>query len=226
MAKKYVYKTPVKFRVAVVKNGKVHRNNVYDFRFLKSAMFKYHNHYPASEVLIPKIFINSNGLKPKITEVLLLKKLPTDDIHVKHIISDNGSIIEEKTTGGWQILQKRQFLVEETYKVYGLKKRLVVLELLKQVFLPRINEEYQVLMFKNKILIDNLIDLEVILCKNVEDCKRLYNFLFDCLKRKDVNNLAFLGGIVTLQAQKRYVDRMQSFMGLKPENIIRSSTNG
>lgn len=210
------------YRVAITKNKKLYKV-IKDYKNLKHAKNRFTKFQGENLVLFPKVFFNHKKILKKDYEILLLRKRTTEDIRFRKFIANNGKVITEEVVGDWVIMKKVDWLQEEEFHVYGLKSRLNVVQLLKQVFVPRMMSMYQIIMVLNKIVVISDSDIEVILCKNIQDCERLYDYLFDFLKKEGIHNLLFLG-TASKSTRRAYYDRMQEHTGLTRQELYRTST--
>ena len=209
------------YRVVLVRNKKLHKV-IGDYKRLKHAQNKFNKIKGHNQVLLPKVFINHKKIIQAEYEVLLLEYQEKNES--SRMIQDNlGGIITEKSIGGWKILKNIDYFYEETFYVYGLMKRLNVAEILKEVFVPRYIGFYQVVMVLNKIVIFTENDIEVILTKNLQDCQRLYDYIFDFFKINGFFSLLFLGK-ANLATRKELYDSIQKHTGLTRKELFRTST--
>lgn len=215
-------KTVYQYRVVIVKNNKLHRV-IKNYRWITSAKNKFNKLKEERNVLFPRLFTNYQKIKKSNWELLLLKRKEVDGIGLRKIYNSSGKIITEKSIGDWNIINRTNYCPEETFYVYGLKKRLNVVDLLKIVFLPRITGFYHIVIVLNKIVILNDDDMEVILCKNLCDCSRLYDYMFDILQTQGIYDLLFLGKANKAARSKLY-NRIQEHTGLTRKELYRTTT--
>ena len=135
-------------------------------------------------------------------------------------------VIEEKVTGDWEIIQKFTLKSEECFKVYGYKRRLNVLEILSNIFLDRIKnvKPYEVYIVNNKLVItDGLDDFNMILCHNVDDTKRLYNYFLEYLTSKNMVLFMFRG-IAVADKKKELMEEAIKHLGVSKSWMNRYTT--
>lgn len=209
------------YRVVLVKNRKISKI-IRNYKILGCAKNKFNKIKSENQVFYEKRITNHKKLYKVVYEILLLKK-SSDETTVRQIYNDSGQLINEKINGGWTILDKFHHKEEESFYVYGLQRRLYVPEIITEVITPRISSFYQIIMVFNKIVIYNSTDIEVVLCKNINEAIRLYDFLFDFYSSKKVLNLIFLGKANKVIRSSLY-DRMQKHTGLARQELYRTST--
>lgn len=135
-------------------------------------------------------------------------------------------LVKEYQTGYKEIIKQDEFLREEKFYVYGVKKRYNVSDLLENVFLKFIDNFTTVRMFKNKIVLQSGEDLECILTKNLSDCKRLYSFLKQALISRKIISFLFLGKVpnVPFHIKVDLIKRLVDMTGLDHHQFKRNST--
>lgn len=210
-----------KYRIALVKNRKIYKV-IQDYKRLKHATNKFNKIKGENQVFYEKKYKNYNKIQRVTYEVLLLEK-KVGEKNFRKVINGYGEFVDEKITGDWIILKKFHYKEEENFHVYGCNKRLFVPDIISEVILPRITSYYQIVMVFNKIVLYNDEDIEVILCKNIPDAQRLYDFLFDFFLSRGVLNLIFLGK-ANKKTRSCLYDRIQEHTGLTRKEMYRTST--
>ena len=88
------------------------------------------------------------------------------------------------------------------------------------------NQKYplkRVMVFKNKLIIENDDDFDIVICKNGEDCIRLYNELEkECLALK--LKCIFFSGFTGDALKNRLVDKIMEKTGWDRQKTCRLST--
>lgn len=209
------------YSVVILKNRKIFKV-IKNYKSKYFAVKKYELLKDEKQVLYERQVVNCNKILESNIELALLVK--NDSKQSERIIySESGARIVEKSLGEWKIFLKCNYGDEETFFIYGLKKRLNVLGIFTDIFKPRLESICQILIVLNKIVIKNQDDIEVILCKNVKECHRLYNFLFTKIIEQKFNNFIFLGEANKSTRSSLY-DSMEKHMGLKRNELYRTST--
>ena len=124
------------------------------------------------------------------------------------------------------VLLKQEYLTEETFYVYGAKKRYTVEQLFEKVFLKFVENFTSVRMFKNKIVLESGDDIECILTKNISECDRLYHFVKNAVQSKKIYSLLFLGKVPEKPREIKIelIKKLVAFTGLSPYQFKRNST--
>jgi hypothetical protein len=211
----------IKYRIAIVKNRKIYKV-IQDYKILKHALNKFNKIKEENQVFYEKKFKNYKKIQRIVYEILLLEKCEGEK-KFRKVINGFGEFVEEKITGNWIILKKFHQKEEENFHVYGLNRRLFVPDIIAEVIMPRISTYYQIVMVFNKIVLYDDNDIEVILCKNIDEAERLYGFLFNLFLSKGVLNLIFLGK-ANQKTRSSLYDRIQAHTGLTRKEMYRTST--
>lgn len=213
---------PYKYRVALVKNRQLEKV-IQDYKTLRHAKNKFNKIFKENQVFYEKKYKNYKKIERAFYEILLLERVEGKP-EFRKVFNGLGELVEEQVKGSWKILDKFQFKEEETFYVYGLENRFVVPDIITKVITPRINGFYTIVMVFNKIVIyDEESDIEVILCKNIPEAKRLYDFLFEFYFKQGILNLLFLG-VADKATRKLLYDRMEEHTGLNRQELYRTST--
>ena len=90
------------------------------------------------------------------------------------------------------------------------------------------NDAYEyvsVVCFKNKLVIEYDYDMNIVICKNIDDCIRLYNTLNDrCLSEK-ITKAVFKGQITFKSSlYKGIIHKIMEKTGWKETKVCRAST--
>lgn len=184
------------YRVILVSNGK-YRSTLYRCRTRDTVFINYHMIKESNRVLYPRKFINTNGIKPVKYQICVTK--PTEDTDVFRTLRDDyGKVYTEKPIGDWTILDSDDFLIEETFWIYGLDakaNRPNVSEIVKRLMSGAYakNMVKQVIVVHNKVLIYNEQQFEMVICKNLEDAQRLHHTLGKIAKKQKLKSLMFMG---------------------------------
>lgn len=209
------------FKIITVRNGVPFREHG-TYQMLFAAQKQYNKLLPKNQVFFEKKFLNYFKIEDFCEELLFLKKKPDNYVQQYHFLHD-GRMVKEIVYGDWIVAERAVIKYEEKFYVYGLKKRMTFMDIFNKVFLEKPNDIYQVLMFFNKILVVNDSYMEFILCKNIADCQRFYNLLFDLLKNN--GKFAFFGH-ASRKVRLLYSDRITALTGLKRQELWRTSTRG
>lgn len=135
-------------------------------------------------------------------------------------------LIKEDKNGNKEIVKQEEYLVEEKFYLYGLKKRLTVAEIFEQI-IPEFYEHFTtVRMFKNKIVFESGDKIECILTKNLYECKRLYTYLNSAFKSRKIISFLFLGKVpdTPTEIKRELIDKLVKLTGLSHFQFRRNKT--
>ena len=184
------------YRIIITSNNKkkkmLHKSN--DITSIKKKYFKIKD---KNKVLYPKQTSSYLKTKPIKYELILMKKWESDD--TPFIDRDNlGRTIEIKDINNkWTILHKNEYFYEETFRVFGFSERLNCKDIIKKILMRKhegINIK-QVNYVKNKLMIHQEGDFDLIICKCPIDAEKLYTILKEFTENSNVKNILFTGGI-------------------------------
>lgn len=184
------------YRIIITQNGKkkkiLHESN--DKKFIKRKYFKL---IEKNKVLYPKqtsSYLKTHSIK---YEIILMKKweesdtpfIDRDDLGRTVKIKD----INEK----WTILYKNEYYYEETFSVFDHKERLTSANIIKKILmLPHKDIMVkQVNYIKNKLMIHQNNDFDIILCKCPADAEKLYKLLEEFSENNKIKNILFTGSV-------------------------------
>jgi hypothetical protein len=162
-----------------------------------TAFINYHKIKETNKVLYPKKFINTNKIKPVKFQICVTKTTePTDSF--RRLRDDYGRTYTEAPLGDWTIIDSDEFLVEETFWIFGFKskgRRPNISEVVKRLMHGAYakNMVKQIIVVYNKVLIYNEEQFEMIICKNLEDAQRLHHTLAKIAKKQKIKSLMFMG---------------------------------
>ena len=211
-----------KYKIVIVKNKKI-KKTIQTYKSLVWAKKRYERELKDNVVVFPKQYVNTKRIKKVGYEILLVKKTSKKDVIENEVYNDYGFKVKQIIKGGWMILKKDVWLVEETFHVYGLKDRLTVPQILKNIFFSISRDFYYITKVHNKLVIYNDHYIEVILCKNLNETERLHDSLKMFFLEKKLINFIFLGKADHRQRRALY-DRMQEHTGLVRQELFRTST--
>lgn len=224
--RKSVSPETLEYTILLVKNKKVHRivQNYGKF-YLAEKLFNAMREN--NTAVFPSKYRTAKGdesVYKNTLEILFVRK-KKEGSEFRKIYTGMG-VIEEKVNGDWEIIQKFTLKNEECFKVYGYKKRLNILEILSNIFLERIKnvKPYEIYIINNKVVItDSLEDFNMILCHNVDDAKRLYNYFLEYLTSKNMVLFMFRG-IATAEKRQELIDGAMKHLGVSRSWMNRYTT--
>lgn len=184
------------YRVILVSNGK-YKKTLHRCMTRDTAFINYHKIKATNKVLYPKKFINAHEIKPVNFQICVSKITePTDTFRI--LRDDYGKLYTEPPLGDWTILDSDEWLVEETFWIYGIdpkKERPNISEVIKRLMrgAHAKNMVKQIIVVHNKLLIYNEDQFEMVLCKNLEEAQRLHHMLAKISKKQKIKSLMFMG---------------------------------
>jgi len=176
------------YRIILTKNHKQYDELSYSWWML-TAYDKFNKYIEGNhkDVICEKIISQSNkqDAEPVKYEILLLKKIdPNVDDGVRELRDENGLFVENKIKNRttYAIIAKSDWYIPETYNVYGYnpvsdrKTGRWIYDNIINVNCNKYNLK-NVFMCDNKLIIQYDTDFDFVLCKNKNECLRLYNGL-------------------------------------------------
>lgn len=164
------------------------------------------------DVIFPRKVINAGKLKESRDEYLILQKNRYGDLKPGQLRNEFGKVVEQQTNSSvWEIYDKCERLVEETFWVYGKcpkTDRKTFKWIYDNKIIGNLNNSYdieRVILYKNKLIIKHdELPMDIIICKNLSDGIRLYNLLEEwCKKNKQV---FFLGSYNKVSDKRRQLE--------------------
>lgn len=184
------------YRIVLTKNYKQVNELSYSWWML-TAYRKFEDYIKENRngVICEKIIAQSDSqnAEPVKYEILLLKKIdPNEDDGIRELRNEEGMFIENKIKNNakYAIISKADWYIPETYNVYGYnpvsdrKTGRWIFDNIINVDCNKYNMK-NVFMCDNKLIIQYDFDLDFVLCKNANECLRLYNGLQEATGKKN-----------------------------------------
>ena len=210
------------YRIVLYRNGKKNKI-IFKSDKLNGIKTKYIHMIKHNEVIIPKKLINNLKFKPVTYELLLMesKDVSKGDIVIRDSM---GKLIRDREIEpGWLILERSNWKIEETFKVFGKDNRMDCVQIVKQLLLPNKTPK-QVYCVLNKLIIeDDDEHMEIITCKNEYESGRLHDALRDICKKFEVQSIVFFGKATPENRSKIY-PKILKITGWKKYRVYRKST--
>ena len=134
--------------------------------------------------------------------LMLIKKKIDNDTYKGRIRNEYGKFVDCVTSSDeWVFIEELPYQVEETFWVYGYNPktdRKTYQFIVDEFINYNKKDKYffkEIVIYRNKLLIDSISGLEIIICKNHQDSVRLYNSLQEYSKNKKYKNILFAGDI-------------------------------
>lgn len=169
-------------------------------------------------------------------EILLMKTKTDDDPDSPLHRNEFGKLVPHTCNSNKMIIYKKEeYLFEETFWIYGLNPKsqrrdyfyilndLIVDELTKNGQLKIKYPIKTLIVYRNKLLIENDDDFEIVICKCEEDSVRLYTELQNDIKKQKIKSVAFLG-FAKNNLEKRIEEKLLEKTGWTLSKIRRKNT--
>jgi len=169
-------------------------------------------------------------------EILLMKTKTDDDPDSPLHRNEFGKLVPHTCNSNKMIIYKKEeYLFEETFWIYGLNPKsqrrdyfyilndLIVDELTKNGQLKIKYPIKTLIVYRNKLLIENDDDFEIVICKCEEDSARLYTELQNDIKKQKIKSVAFLG-FAKDNLEKRIEEKLLEKTGWTLSKIRRKNT--
>lgn len=199
------------YKIIACKNGK-QIEYINRFKSLDDAYVKI-NELLAQSVIFPKKYEHVKKITDVKYEYLILKH-KTDEI--SYLRNEYGKMVQQVTNSEkWDILDKFQYDVEETFWVWGFNNktdRKTFQWIYDNILIGSIKSDYdirRIVLFRNKIIFmhdDDFID--IIFTKSESEAIRFYNLLEEFIKRDKVKQVFFLGSFNKLDEKRRKLQEL------------------
>ena len=184
------------YRIILTKNHKMTKELSPSW-WMGTAYQKYNDYIEENRrgVICEKRIAQSNiqdGEKVKY-EILLLKKIDSEqDNGVRKIRNEDGLFVENRVANNpeYAIIAKSDWYIPETYNVFGYNP-VSDRKTGRWIFDNIINKNCcrenikNVFMLDNKLIVQYDSDVDFVLCKNTDECRRLYNGLEGAMDKKN-----------------------------------------
>lgn len=182
-------------------------------------------------IKFPVKYINYKKIKEAKYEIYIIKKL--DEYEIKdtmYLRNEMGNFVEYDTNlEQWQIIDKSNWDMEETFWVYGydpIHQRKDFQWIIDNKILSFDYYSFKnILIYKNKLIIDTNGDIDIIFCKNISDAYRLYTEIENFCNKKKIKKMMFSGSIqdFSYSTLKTWIDKLCEVTGFSRHKILRNS---
>lgn len=175
-----------------------------------------------NEVIFPMRYVNTKAIKEVKYELILIKRKDENDTNVVKLRNEYGEFVEHELNGAkdWVLYEKAPYEIEETFWVFGYHpryERKTFTFIFDEIVTPKATDKYEyvrVVILKNKLLFETATKLDMVICKNNDDCIRLYNMLEKKCEEAKYKYIMFEGDCDISRANKRYwVDKILEMTG-------------
>ncbi len=206
-----------KYNIIILKNKSQVKKVLFQSQKEETSLKRWNTYSRKKErVVIPK---TNASYEPSEYDLVFAKQI--EDTPTPYEYRDSiGRNITLSLEGNWQIINMEPYKIEEKFKVYG-RRRMTVKEIIGYLILS-LDTLTSIGIVNNKLIMYNERHAELILCKNVQDCERLYNAIVK-ITRKRSKNLLYGGryeGNLMTYALKQVKDKL----GVSDRILYRKTT--
>lgn len=214
------------YRVILTYNGE-YKKTLHKSKTRETAFINFYTIKDNNKVLFPKKFLNSYKIKPVKYEICVTKETEEGD-SFRILRDDYGKLYTEKPLGDWTILTSDEWLVEETFTMYGSYEkygRVTIMDIMRRLMINAHSKKMvkQIIVVYNKLIIHNEDQFDMVVCKNLEDAQRLHHMLAKSAKKQKIKSLMFMGTASPATIGKMY-DMIHEELGWPYKKIRRTST--
>lgn len=164
-------------------------------------------------------------------ELIIIKCKEFGDSDVNKIRDEYGQYANYETVeDGWIVIDRANYNMEETFWVYGYHPKLQR-KTFEWIFDNLIKKDSKnkymfksIQIYKNKLLIDCNENLEMVICKNKNDCIRLYNQIEKWCMDNKIKYIAFMGDTAHSKYKTNWIDRIQELTNWNRRKVTRCNT--
>lgn len=217
-----------KFQIILTSNGK-RIKTLYSCKSEETINDKFRELvHDNKKVKFPVRYINTGKLEPAHYEIFIIEY--NEGAHkLTRLRNADGKIISFGTDGeGWVVYEREDYDKEESFWVYGfhpVHQRKDYQWILDEL-ISKDNNRYeikQVFVFQNKLLISTTNSLQMVLCKNISDCIRLYNSLDAEVKENKIKHVYFSGDAYHSKLKKEWYEKLKELTGWTQHKLSRNS---
>lgn len=180
------------------------------------------------KIRFPVRYINIGKLVEANYELYIIKR-NDDDTKQTKLKDENGKIINFETNDeNWIVYDRENYDKEESFWVYGYhpvfqrKDFSWIYDNLISNNVDKFNIK-QILVFRNKLLINTTFSLNMVMCKNESDCIRLYNELQKEITNNKIKYVHFNGDAYHSYMKKIWFDKIKTLTGWSETKIRRKN---
>lgn len=171
---------------------------------------------------------SNNSEKPVTYEILLLKKInPEEDDGVRELRDKTGKFVENRISNNprYAVVTKEDWFIPETYNVYGYNP-VTDRKTGRWIFDNIVNKNCckgnfkNIFMCGNKLIIQYNTDFDLVICKNPNECIRLYNGLLSATDPK--NKFVMYSNFIAEHRKSWLYDQIEEKTGWRREAIMKN----
>lgn len=186
-------------------------------------------------IKFPVRFVSNHSIKKFVEcdyKLILIKKNIDNDAYQGKMKNEYGRYVDCITDNdNWNFIDSLPYQVEETFWVYGYNpkvQRKDVTFIVDNLLLYNSKDKYflkQIVIYKNKLLIDSVNGLNMVICKNHQDSVRLYNYIANVVSDKKLKYVTFGGDINKKSYSSNYwFNKIQSLTNWTSRKINQNTT--
>lgn len=184
------------------------------------------------QIVFPIKYTNNNGIKDIKYELFIIKRVDDSEKSITKLRNDIGEFVEYDTNmDNWEIVDKTDWQIEETFWVNGYhpKYQRKTFNWIFDNFIGNNKKDCSsfknVLVYQNKLIVDNGGDVNIVFCKCVGDSFRLYNELEKIVTEQKYKNIMFSGDIRDFSKStiSAWIDKLCNVTGFNRQKIKRKS---
>lgn len=172
-----------------------------------------------------------NTFVPADYKLMIIKKKDLGEDEVRQFRDEYGKFVDyEASNKEWIIIEIGSYDVEEKFWVYGYNPkndRKDFMFIFDKFIACTANDKLQfknVVVYKNKVLIDSVTETNMVICKNHSDAIRMYNMLDELCTKKKYKFIIFGGDETSTIHTRDWVDKIIELTGWSYDKIRRNST--
>lgn len=181
------------------------------------------------KIVFPIRYINIHGLIDANYELVIIKSKDEKDVSETKLRDEYGKYVSYVSSSeDWVVVDRAHYEKEEAFWVYGFHPH-VDRKNFKWIFNNYIKKNCNkdsfknILVYKNKLIIDVNGHLDIVFCKNRNDCVRLFNKLEEEANKAKLKYILWGGEVTNYHAKKELVNRLIDWTGWDSMKIRRSS---
>lgn len=216
------------YRIVLLQNG-LYKKTMYKSKTMKAAMDNFTKiSEDSTRVRFPRKYVNSHRIK-KVEYTLFVVKDFEEGDEMRMVRDKLGRLYREKPLFGiWTVIDDYTYQIEESFYIFGYHPvhdrkdlKFIMMLMMKNIADQKMSKSVVVL--KNKLLIYNEDQFDMVLCKCTDDCIRLYNILMATATSQNFKRIIFMG-----QANQHLTNQLYKMImeetGWDYRKVIRTTT--
>lgn len=180
-----------------------------------------------NNVVFPKKYVNSNGIKPIQYKIAVVKDTEEGD-EFRLLRDGMGRTYKEKPLGKFTIIDDHDYDVEETFWMFGkdpVHERVTIHDIIKPIMAGAYKQKMvkQLIVVHNKLVLYNEEQFEMVICKCKKDAQRLHNEIYKACNKNKIKSIMFMGTAKSTTVSRMY-DIIHEHTGWAYTKIRRTST--